>query len=741
LRDFDVNGDSFRLTYNGVQSAPIIRGTNYTAAGIASAITGIAGFPAAATVSVRRWDGAGGAPTDIGFSVVFGGSLVNTDVAQLTLTSPAGTSGFVGETDQGGTTRNGGSVTLLGNRAPEVQTPAAFTIPTRTPFSLTGVGTDADGDTLVYLWEQNDPGSGTSLLSNTKSNGPLFRVFGTAALVSELDTLISPSPGQNAATTSPTRVFPDMAQIVAGNTNAATGSCPAVTLPVPAATLECYSEFLPTSGYANTLRFRLTARDTNPAGGGVAHADTTLTLAKTAGPFRVTSQASAASVASGAPLEVTWSVANTNIAPVSVANVKITLSIDGGQTFPTVLSASTPNDGSATVTLPSADTTTARIKVEAVGNVFFDVNLANFSILPGAPVAGNDAPPSGATAQYSDAPAQTVTISATDEDSPGSALVAQAGGLPAGLSLLAGTTSANSRTWVLGGRADAAPGTYPVQVTVTDEENRSGVTTFDVVVTGEDAAVTYAGDTLVTGAPGAGSAAATLRADVVDSSAVPGATDLTAGDVATATVTFKLGAATLCTAPVVPAADATSGTATCAAGLPTGATHRVDAVLGGRYTGTGAGDVQVIGVAGPAPPPPAPPGPAPPPPPPPAAPVLARAALAPSLSKVSSRLRLSRTGRVSIRVACRTIGLGAAPTRCDGTLRLTMRVGGKRRTVGSARFSLARGSTKTVSIRLSAKSRRTLERVAVATLRATVPNAGAATRSATKTVRIVPRGR
>ena len=79
-------------------------------------------------------------------------------------------------------------------------------------------------------------------------------------------------------------------------------------------------------------------------------------------------------------MNVTWSVANTTAAPVSAANVKISLSTDGGNTFPTVLTASTANNGSATVTVPNVSTTTARIKVEAVGNIFFDISDANFTI-------------------------------------------------------------------------------------------------------------------------------------------------------------------------------------------------------------------------------------------------------------------------------------------------------------------------------------------------------------------------
>ena len=97
----------------------------------------------------------------------------------------------------------------------------------------------------------------------------------------------------------------------------------------------------------------------------------------------MTSRATAGSPASGAE-NVTWNVAGTAGAALA-PNVKISLSTDGGLTYPTVLSATTPNDGSQVVTLPNINTATARIKVEAVGNYFFDVNDANFIDQP--PVA------------------------------------------------------------------------------------------------------------------------------------------------------------------------------------------------------------------------------------------------------------------------------------------------------------------------------------------------------------------
>ena len=97
----------------------------------------------------------------------------------------AGASGFVGETDKGGPVDNkGGTITPTGNAIPVVTAPVQYTIPLRTPFALTGSATDADaGDTLIYSWEQNDRGgsAGTSLLSNTKTNGALFAMFPKSA--------------------------------------------------------------------------------------------------------------------------------------------------------------------------------------------------------------------------------------------------------------------------------------------------------------------------------------------------------------------------------------------------------------------------------------------------------------------------------------------------------------------------------------------------------------------------------
>jgi Metallo-peptidase family M12B Reprolysin-like len=381
LRDFDTDGDSFRITFAGNQTAPIVRGSSYTTAGIKAAIEATPGWPAGGTVTVAAFGGTG-TLNDFGFQATFGGTLALTNVDQLGLADLVGADGFVGETAKGGAVDNQGfTVEPTGNSAPVVTVPAEFTIPLRTPFALSGSAADPDGDVVTFMWEQKDRGGllGTALMNNTKVDGPLFRVFGTPLLEPPYVETEYNAQGENHPTTDPTRVFPDLVQLLANRTNAVGGTC-------PAGDLECFSEFLPTSDYLGfdgvnadplSLNFRLTARD---GLGGIASEDTRLVLATTAGPFLVTSPNTAVNYATGIPRTVTWDVAGTDAAPVSASEVRITLSVDGGMTYPHLLASATANDGSESVTLPHVGTTDARIRIEAVGNVFFDVSDADFRI-------------------------------------------------------------------------------------------------------------------------------------------------------------------------------------------------------------------------------------------------------------------------------------------------------------------------------------------------------------------------
>ena len=245
------------------------------------------------------------------------------------------------------------------NATPVVAAVANYTIPISTPFALTGSASDANGDALTYCWEQNDNStvSGTSSVASiTKASGPNWVSF---------------SP-----TASPTRYFPKLATILAGLN---------VSGPLTGGDAATNTEAL--SSVARTLNFRLTVRDNAPYSstapvkvGQTQFTDMVVTVSAASGPFVVTSPNTAVSWAGGSTQNITWNVASTTATPVSCANVKISLSTDGGLTFPTVLAASTPNDGTEALVIPTTPSTTARIKVEAVGNIFFDISNTNFTI-------------------------------------------------------------------------------------------------------------------------------------------------------------------------------------------------------------------------------------------------------------------------------------------------------------------------------------------------------------------------
>ena len=363
-----VTDTGYTVTFNSlgdVSQLSVTNGTGGTSGTVNTTTTGVAGIlPAGAIGTVAGFGG--GTFNNTGFQVTISGTLAQTNVPVMLAMQgfSTGASGFVGETDKGGAVDNkGGTVTPTGDSFPIVTAPTSYTIPLRTPFALTGSATDADGDAMTYSWEQNDRGgaAGSSLLNNTKTDGPLFAMFPKSGRISASDTLLYDSPGENHLTGNPTRVFPDIAQIADNNTNADTGACPAgpIAPPVPIPVTECFAEFLPTTdyvGFAGTnaspasLHFRLTARDGR---GGVNSADTTLVLATGAGPFLVTSQATAATVEAGTTQTVTWDVAGTDVAPVGTTEVAISLSADGGLTYPFVLLSNTPNDGSQDVVLPN----------------------------------------------------------------------------------------------------------------------------------------------------------------------------------------------------------------------------------------------------------------------------------------------------------------------------------------------------------------------------------------------------
>lgn len=244
-----------------------------------------------------------------------------------------------------------------GNSAPVVTSSANFTIPKSTPFTLTGSATDPNGDALTFSWEEIDNNSsahaGGTAAGNPSWAAPFFRNY--------------------APTTSPSRNFPQQSVTMAG-------------------ALTQLGEYLPSAATPTStpLKFRLVARDNKMGGGGVSYntTPTQITIAGS-GPLAVTyPNVTGISWASNSSQTITWNVASTDQAPVSCANVAILLSVDAGVTWVTVL-ASTPNDGTQAITVPtqSVTKTACRIKIAAVGNIFYDINDKAFTITAGAAVA------------------------------------------------------------------------------------------------------------------------------------------------------------------------------------------------------------------------------------------------------------------------------------------------------------------------------------------------------------------
>lgn len=238
--------------------------------------------------------------------------------------------GFINEASEGGSC---GVSSSLGNDQPVADAGPDYHIPVNTPFELVGSGSDTNGDTLSYSWEQTDAGD-ASAHDGVTVNNALFRTY---------------LPKSTA-----TRTIPKLSNILSGTS---------------------LGETLPT--LARKLNFQLAVRDGK---GGVGTDQTELSVIGTSA-FKVTSQATNQSLCPGESTEVTWDVANTNVGDISCSHVNILLSTDQGSSFVDVSGGAVPNDGSQIVNLPVATlfTGTARIKVACDNNIFFNISKA-FSI-------------------------------------------------------------------------------------------------------------------------------------------------------------------------------------------------------------------------------------------------------------------------------------------------------------------------------------------------------------------------
>jgi hypothetical protein len=354
-------------------------------------------------------------------------------------------------------------VISTGNTLPQILTMNNnnANIPLNTPFTLNGTATDANGDAITYNWEEWDLGTGGAWNNGSSSTtAPLFK--------------------SRVPKTTGSRTFPDMAVILAGfpaSPTAVMGGLKGETLPQT----------------ARVIKFRLTVRDNRAGGGGITsggsgcQADMAGVFQVNAiagtGPFVVTIPNGGESYPGGTAQTITWSVAGTDAAPISCANVRITMSTDGGVTYPFVISAGTPNDGSEVLVLPSTVTSLARVRIEGVGNIFFDISNNNFSLTAPASDFTFDNPAAASIACAGPATA-SVNLGTVVSGSFSTPINLSASNVPAGATISFGTnplTPGSSTSVTLNNAQTLSSGTYNVTITgVAGTVTHTRVVTFTV---------------------------------------------------------------------------------------------------------------------------------------------------------------------------------------------------------------------------------------------------------------------
>ncbi|MEZ4954942.1 MAG: M12 family metallo-peptidase [Saprospiraceae bacterium] len=316
--------------------------------------------------------------------------------------------------------------TDLGNNAPMVDGGnESYILPISTPFRLTALGFDADGDSLTYCWEQMDNESATMPPVSTSTGGPAFRSYDP---VNE-----------------PFRYFPKLNDIV-NDINDLWEELPSVS---------------------RDMNFRVTVRDNNMSVGCTDEDDVLLTFTSDAGPFLVQDPNTAVEWYVGDTRTVTWDVAGTDAAPVSCANVDILLSTDGGFTYPITLASNVPNNGAYDITVPIENSTTCRVMVFCSDNVFFDISDENFTITPPPyPIfVGSVAPSSYEVCGSVDSVVYDFTFTSLLGFSDTVTLTAMGAPVDATVTFSQDTfTPSANISLVIGNLSNIASGTYSIQV-------------------------------------------------------------------------------------------------------------------------------------------------------------------------------------------------------------------------------------------------------------------------------------
>lgn len=268
----------------------------------------------------------------------------------------------------------GTSENITNNTAPTIAALTAYTIPRGTAYYLDASATDAEGDAIKYTWEQYD--SVNNLASISGDSGWGYNAQGSIAR-------------SFFGTASGRRYFPSLPLVMAGKlTNKATWET---------------VSYIP-----RILHYAVTARDENALRPMLVSSETTLTVGND-GPFKFNGITSSTTLYNNASNTITWDVANTNAAPYNASNVKIEYTTDlvNGSAW-TELVASTPNTGSYTVQMPANLTGAIKLKISAIGNVFYAVSP---QVTVGTAPTSTTAAPTGVSALASEILKTTARLS------------------------------------------------------------------------------------------------------------------------------------------------------------------------------------------------------------------------------------------------------------------------------------------------------------------------------------------
>jgi hypothetical protein len=226
-----------------------------------------------------------------------------------------------------------------GNSAPVIVESEDYSIPKSTPFVLRGNASDVNSNNVLsYNWEQTDTEVASMPPTSISTSGPAFR--------------------SNSSISSPNRYMPALPTVIAGSISSTWEVVPSV---------------------AREMNFSLVVRDNATGGGNSARDDMKVTTVDIT-PFTVDGPSTNVEWLVGSNQTLNWVVGASDQAPVNTQNVTILLSTDGGVTFPITLAANTPNDGSEAFVVPNNTTSSARIMIAAVDNIFYNVNSTNFTI-------------------------------------------------------------------------------------------------------------------------------------------------------------------------------------------------------------------------------------------------------------------------------------------------------------------------------------------------------------------------